>query len=233
MTAMLLHPAGHDILPPHQHDIPRAHIRGRHMCHAGQHGAVSTRRRARRVGRAVIKPLDNDDGGMQLTDSHTTEYIQRLREEPVLLALTSKAGAYLRRIGDTRNLAFLALRETEHFYYKSDTVYAAMCALVAAAKSAPDGAVADPPAEAAPTNGAAPAAPGSGDDGEVFTDPIKLRIPMVRLRATLRAMCCALGNRVGVALERNRRLAAPRVASSPSGDRGRRGDAPRTLSHRV
>lgn len=123
---------------------------------------------------------------MQLTDSHTTEYIQRLREEPVLLALTSEAQAYLRRIGDTRNLAFLALRETEHFYYKTAAVYGAMRHLVATAKASPDGVAAEPvadPAAMAATPATAPnGAAADGDEGEKFTDLIKLQIPQVRRR---------------------------------------------------
>lgn len=72
---------------------------------------------------------------LQLTDSHTTEYIARLREEPVLLALADKAVAYFKRVKEPRNVAFVALRQAEHFYYKTDTVYAAMRALVEASKA--------------------------------------------------------------------------------------------------
>lgn len=72
---------------------------------------------------------------VQLTDSHTTEYIARLREEPILLALADKAIAYFQRVRDTRNVAFVALRQAEHFYYKTETVYAAMRNLVEASKA--------------------------------------------------------------------------------------------------
>ena len=94
----------------------------------------------------------------QLTDSHTTEYIARLREEPVLLALADKAVAYFQRVKDPRNVAFVALRQAEHFYYKTDTVYAAMRALVEASKAS---GVEPADVKATPT----PAAPGAHAGG--------------------------------------------------------------------
>jgi translation initiation factor 3 subunit C len=72
---------------------------------------------------------------MQLTDSHTTEYIARLREEPILLALADKAVSYFQRIKDNRNFAFVSLRQAEHFYYKTESVYVAMRNLIEASKA--------------------------------------------------------------------------------------------------
>lgn len=71
---------------------------------------------------------------MQLTDSHTTEYITRLREEPILLALADKAVSYFQRVKDAKNVAFVALRQAEHFYYKTENVYLSMRKLAEASK---------------------------------------------------------------------------------------------------
>ena len=115
-----------------------------------------------------------------MTDSHTTEYIARLREEPLLLALSHKVSVYLARIGDEANRAHIALRQTEHFYYKTAAVYGAMRNLVEVAKTrdiTPEGA--EGAVAAAAPNGAAPAANGTAEDPaeEKFDDLIKLPMP--------------------------------------------------------
>jgi translation initiation factor 3 subunit C len=71
-----------------------------------------------------------------MTDSHTTEYIARLGEEKLLLALTDKVARYLRRIKDMPNLAHIALRQAEHFYYKTEEVYRAVRGLIEAQQAA-------------------------------------------------------------------------------------------------
>lgn len=115
-----------------------------------------------------------------MTDSHTTEYIARLREEPLLLALSHKVSVYLERIGDQANRAEIALRQTEHFYYKTDAVYGAMRHLVEVAKTrdiTPAGA--EGGQENAAPNGAAAAngAAAEGEGEEKFDDLIKLPMP--------------------------------------------------------
>lgn len=104
---------------------------------------------------------------MQMTDSHTTEYIERLREEPALLALCDRVAQYLVRIGDLPSRAFIALRQAEHFYYKSDAVYGALRGLVERTKAAE---AAAPPA---------PPPPPAGDDApaEAFDALITLPLP--------------------------------------------------------
>ncbi len=67
---------------------------------------------------------------LQVIDPHTHEYKERLKDEVVLLALAQRTTAYLRRTSDTKYLPRIALRQVEHFYYKTQSVYAAMRTLV-------------------------------------------------------------------------------------------------------
>ena len=69
---------------------------------------------------------------MQVIDPHTHQYLDRLKDEPVLLALAAKMCEYLRRVGDLTTLARVSLRRLEHFYHKSSAVYNAMKALTIA-----------------------------------------------------------------------------------------------------
>lgn len=62
----------------------------------------------------------------QVIDPHTHEYMTRLRDEPVFLALAQKLHDYFGRINDLRSQAKVTLRLVEHFYYKTDAVYDAM-----------------------------------------------------------------------------------------------------------
>ena len=55
---------------------------------------------------------------VQVIDPHTNEYIARLKDEPVFLALAQKVLDYLTRIGDQKNMPKIALRLVEHFYFK-------------------------------------------------------------------------------------------------------------------
>ena len=55
---------------------------------------------------------------IQVIDPHTNEYIARLKDEPVFLALAQKVLDYLTRIGDQKNMPKIALRLVEHFYFK-------------------------------------------------------------------------------------------------------------------
>jgi translation initiation factor 3 subunit C len=120
-----------------------------------------------------------------MTDSHTTEYISRLREEPILLALAEKVSAYLRRINDHSSCAFIALRQAEHFYYKTESVYVAMRNLVERTKAQEAAAAASPPAATAQVgeNGAAVASSAAADsevaatEEEKFESLIQLPLP--------------------------------------------------------
>lgn len=61
-----------------------------------------------------------------MIDPHTHQYLDRMKDEPVFLALASKASDYLGGRGEVKAQAKIALRRVEHFYYKTDTVYGAM-----------------------------------------------------------------------------------------------------------
>ena len=63
---------------------------------------------------------------LQVIDPHTHQYMDRMKDEPVFLALASKASDYLGSRGEFKSHAKIALRRVEHFYYKTDTVYTAM-----------------------------------------------------------------------------------------------------------
>jgi translation initiation factor 3 subunit C len=59
---------------------------------------------------------------MQVIDPHTHEYMSRLKDEPVFLALAQKTLDYLTRTNDQKNMPKVALRLVEHFYYKNRCV---------------------------------------------------------------------------------------------------------------
>jgi hypothetical protein len=69
-------------------------------------------------------------------DPHTNQYLDRLKDEPLFLALAQKVSDHLTTTNDTKALARVALRRMEHFYYKTDAVYDAMRKLAVAQKEA-------------------------------------------------------------------------------------------------
>ena len=72
----------------------------------------------------------------QVIDPHTHQYLDRLKDEPLFLALAQKVSDHLAGTGDTKSLARVALRRIEHFYYKTDAVYDAMRKLALQQKEA-------------------------------------------------------------------------------------------------
>eukprot|EP00879_Flechtneria_rotunda_P010363 GHRR01010837.1.p1 GENE.GHRR01010837.1~~GHRR01010837.1.p1 ORF type:complete len:641 (+),score=259.16 GHRR01010837.1:1573-3495(+) len=133
---------------------------------------------------AFVERLDDEMfKSLQVIDPHTHEYMARLRDEPVFLALAQKVHDYFARINDARNQPKVALRLIEHFYYKADAVYDAMRKLTlqqqeeaaAVAAAHPEGAVAVAAAAAAE---AAAAAGVSNEPGEEQTADDKVAIPV-------------------------------------------------------
>ncbi|KAL6748871.1 eukaryotic translation initiation factor 3 subunit 8 N-terminus-domain-containing protein [Haematococcus lacustris] len=76
---------------------------------------------------AYVERLDDElFKSLQVIDPHTHDYMVRLKDEPVLLALAQKVADYLARTNDTKNLPRVVLRLVEHFYFKTEAVYDAM-----------------------------------------------------------------------------------------------------------
>ena len=77
---------------------------------------------------AFLERLDDEwTGSLKALDPHAHAYMERLRDEPALLALAAKVTDYLERLGEVGKpkLAGVALRRMDHLYYKTRLVYGA------------------------------------------------------------------------------------------------------------
>ncbi|QDZ17597.1 subunit C of eukaryotic translation initiation factor 3 [Chloropicon primus] len=108
---------------------------------------------------------------LQVIDPHTEDYMNRLKDEPVILAVAQKVSKYFAKAGAEPVVARISLRQVEHFYYKTEAVYNAMKALVEIKKKE---ASESAPAEEEETNPAAAAAKATPVGDEEDVPPVEL-----------------------------------------------------------
>lgn len=75
---------------------------------------------------AIVERLDDEFAKcLQFTDPHSTDYIERLKDESPLYKLIVRAQVYVQSTaGNTEHLARLVLRRLDHIYYKPDQLIA-------------------------------------------------------------------------------------------------------------
>lgn len=90
---------------------------------------------------AFLERLDEEwTGSLRAIDPHTNAYMERLRDEAALLALSGLVATYLETLDistSKEKTAAVALRRMDHLYYKTKPVYEATRKMALAMKEAP------------------------------------------------------------------------------------------------
>lgn len=68
---------------------------------------------------SLVERLDDEfTKSLQSIDPHTTDYIDRLRDEPSLYAVLVRAQSYIEKHNMLENLPRIIIRRLDHLYYK-------------------------------------------------------------------------------------------------------------------
>jgi translation initiation factor 3 subunit C len=90
---------------------------------------------------------------LQVIDPHTVDYMNRLRDEPVILAIAQKVSEHYAKTDSNSVVSRIALRQVEHFYSKTQAVYNSMRDLVEMKKKGEQKTEAEPAKETETTEG--------------------------------------------------------------------------------
>ncbi|KAI7857076.1 eukaryotic translation initiation factor 3 subunit 8 N-terminus-domain-containing protein [Circinella umbellata] len=72
---------------------------------------------------SLVERLDDEfTKSLQSIDPHTTDYIDRLRDEPTLYAVLVRAQSYIEKHNMLENLPRIIIRRLDHLYYKPEQV---------------------------------------------------------------------------------------------------------------
>uniref|UniRef100_A0A061RYI4 Eukaryotic translation initiation factor 3 subunit C n=1 Tax=Tetraselmis sp. GSL018 TaxID=582737 RepID=A0A061RYI4_9CHLO len=132
---------------------------------------------------AFVERLDDEMFKiLQVTDPHTNQYLERLKDEPIFLALASMCSQYLERVEDNASVARLALRRMEHLYDKTAPVYSAMRKMVETLKQhasaeAASLEAAEAAAAAAADGEPAPDEEAGDEDGKAGQEQVRVAMP--------------------------------------------------------
>ncbi|ODV91523.1 hypothetical protein CANCADRAFT_72455 [Tortispora caseinolytica NRRL Y-17796] len=72
---------------------------------------------------SFIERLDDEfTKSLQYIDPHSTEYVERLKDEPSLYQLLIRGQLYIESVNQSKNLYGLLVRRLEHIYFKSEEI---------------------------------------------------------------------------------------------------------------